>query len=96
MINGDLERSYPGIVSVSYLDIDAVALLHATAAIAASTTSACTSGTPEPSHVLRSMGIEGDRLYGAIRFSFGRFTTPEDVDAAADRLLSELHRLRKI
>ncbi len=96
VINGDLDRSYPGIVSVSYLDIDAVALLHATPGIAASTTSACTSGTPEPSHVLRAMGIEGDRLYGAVRFSFGRFTTPEDVDAAAERLLSELRRLREI
>jgi cysteine desulfurase len=88
--------TYPGILNMSFLDIDAFALLNALSDVAASAASACTTGTLEPSHVLRSMGIEGDRLYGAVRFSFGRFTTVEDIDFASERIAEEVRRLRAI
>jgi cysteine desulfurase len=96
IVNCDGARTYPGILNISFLDIDAFALLNALRDIAASAASACTTGTLEPSHVLRSMGIEGDRLYGAVRCSFGRFTTAMDIDYASERIVEEVSRLRSI
>ncbi len=56
--------------------------------VAASTGPACTSGIPEPSHVLRAIGITTDQSDASIRFSFGRFTTDAEVERAA-RLVSQ-------
>ena len=96
LINCADAKTYPGIMNLSFLDVDAFALLNALHDVAASAASACTTGTLEPSHVLRSMGIEGDRLYGAVRFSFGRFTTPEAIDLASERIAGEVKRLRSL
>lgn len=96
IVNCTGAATYPGILNMSFLDIDAFALLNALRDVAASAASACTTGTLEPSHVLRSMGIEGDRLYGAVRFSFGRFTKPEDIDFASERIAEEVKRLRAL
>jgi len=52
-------------------------------ATAASTGSACTSGTPEPSRVLRALGLDTEQADSSIRFSFGRFTSDEEIEAAA-------------
>lgn len=70
---------------VAALDIDGVA---------ASTGSACTSGSAEPSHVLLAMGIDPDRAHGALRLTAGRGTTVADVDAAADLLRAAVGRMR--
>jgi cysteine desulfurase len=94
IVNCSGAETYPGILSVSFLDIDSFALLNALHDVAASAASACTTGTLEPSHVLRSMGIEGDRLYGAVRFSLGRFTTMVEIDFASERVGEEVKRLR--
>ena len=51
--------------------------------VAASTGAACTSGIPEPSHVLRALGFNAAQAESSIRFSFGRFTTDEEVEEAA-------------
>lgn len=96
IVNCSGAPTYPGILNMSFLDVDAFALLNALNDVAASAASACTTGTLEPSHVLRAMGIEGDRLYGAVRFSFGRFTTPEDIDFASGRIVEEIKRLRAL
>lgn len=61
--------------------------------LAASTGSACTTGTPEPSHVLKAIGLSGDETEASIRFSLGRLTTDQDVDDAVgliDKALSGL------
>lgn len=95
-VNGSRTSWYPGILSVSFEGIDAFAILGALHDVSASASSACSSGTLEPSHVLRAMGIEGDRLYGAVRFSFGRFLSELDVRRAAQRVGEEVTRLREM
>jgi cysteine desulfurase len=93
-VNSDRSRSLPNILNISFSGVDAEALMANLPDLGVSSTSACTSGALEPSHVLRAMGVEGERLYGAIRFSFGRFTTEEEVDYAAGRVVAEVKRLR--
>jgi cysteine desulfurase len=95
-LNGSRTDWYPGIVSVSFEGVDAFAILNALPDVSASASSACSTGTLEPSHVLRAMGIEGDRLYGAVRFSFGRFSGLEEVRVAARRVGQEVRRLREL
>ena len=56
--------------------------------------SACTSATVEPSHVLRGMGVEDRLAHSSLRITLGRFTTEEEADFAADKLLETLRRLR--
>jgi cysteine desulfurase len=95
-MNGDRSRALPNILNISFDGVDAEALMANLPDLGVSSTSACTSGALEPSHVLRAMGIEGDRLYGAIRFSFGRFTTEAEVDYAASRVIAEVRKLRSM
>jgi len=61
--------------------------------VAASSGSACTSGTTEPSYVLRSIGLTDDEASSSIRFSFGRFSTNEDVDEAVELIQDTIFRL---
>jgi cysteine desulfurase len=63
------------------------------AGICASTGSACTAGSSEPSHVLRAMGVPPDWLQGAVRFSLGRYNTPEEVDFVNQKTPSIVQRL---
>jgi len=94
-INGSTAKALPNIVNVSFEQVGSDALLIAlNNQLAISSGSACNSGAVEASHVLRAMGIEGDRLYGAVRISFGRYTTAEEISRAGDILTKEVSRLR--
>jgi cysteine desulfurase len=95
-VNGSRADWYPGILNISFDGVDAFAILNALTDVSASASSACSSGTLEPSHVLRAMGIEDGRLYGAVRFSFGRFLALPDVRRAARRVGEEVNRLRDL
>jgi len=64
--------------------------------ICASAGSACTTGDPEPSHVLRAMGLSSLQAQGAVRFSFGSTTTPEQIDSAAETLAGIVKKLRGV
>ncbi len=64
--------------------------------ICASAGSACTTGEPEPSHVLRAMGLSSVQAQGAVRFSFGRTTTPEQIDTAGAALAGIVKKLREV
>ena len=64
------------------------------AGVACSTGSACASGSSEPSHVLKAMGLEKARIESSIRLSVGATTTMAEVDLAADRILMTISRLR--
>ena len=89
---GDLRHA--GNVNVQFTGFDAHSILGALQPrLAASTGSACTSGTPEPSHVLRALGLSSGEADSSIRFSFGRFTSDEEVSEAAHLIVQALESL---
>jgi cysteine desulfurase len=88
----------PHLLSVAAPGADSEALLmHLDlAGIAASSGSACSTGAVEPSHVLVAMGVPRDLALGAIRFSFGRESTMEDVDRAVEVVPTVVAKVRKL
>lgn len=88
-------QSLPNIINVSFADIDSVTLVTSLQNdVAISSGSACTTGSIEPSHVLRGMGIEGDRLQSAVRISLGRYTTRQQIESALTIITNEVSRIR--
>ena len=82
-VNGTLALRHPGNLNLRFPRIDASLLLqNLHPHVAASTGSACTSGQPEPSHVLHAMGLSSQDANASVRLSIGRFTTEDDVDQA--------------
>ena len=71
-------------------------MLLSEAGIAASSGSACTSGSLEPSHVLRAMGIPFTRVHGSVRFSLSRYNTEEEMHTIVQHMLQIEKRLRDI
>jgi len=88
------EHRLPNTSNLAFADVDATALLRAVPHIAASTGSACSSATLEPSYVLRSLDVPPDRLHASIRFSVGRTNTIEEVEAAVGAIVESVKRLR--
>jgi cysteine desulfurase len=96
-INGDVERSSPFIVNFSIAGISSDALINQLATtVALSSGSACSSGTVDPSYVLRAMGIEGERLYEAVRASFSRYHTMSDISLAVERIIAAVRRMQEL
>jgi cysteine desulfurase len=93
-INGDLERRLPGNLNLRFAGIDADALLAALPEIALSTGSACSSARPEPSPVLRALGLSDAEVRASVRIGLGRGTTSEHMDAAADRIIAAVRLQR--
>ena len=91
-VNGPpAERRHPGNANLRFAGFSAQDILGSLQPrLAASTGAACTTGIPEPSHVLRAIGLRSEQADASIRFSFGRFTTDEQVAEAADRLNNTL------
>ena len=87
-VNGDRENRLPNTTNISFefIEGEAILLRMSDLGIAASSGSACTSGSLEPSHVLRAMGIPFTMVHGSVRFSLSRFTTSEEVDSAIEGL----------
>ncbi|MDP2428477.1 MAG: cysteine desulfurase family protein [Methylobacter sp.] len=95
--NGAPAHKLANIINVSFDQVGADALMIALRdEIAMASGSACNSGAIEASHVLRAMGIEGDRLYGAVRISFGRYNTEAEIKQAGQRMVEEVARLRQL
>jgi cysteine desulfurase len=92
-LNGHAEQRLPGNLNVA-LPVEASALLAALPGLALSTGSACTSAVPEPSHVLRALGLDRARALGSIRIAIGRPTTAGEIERAADLLAAAAARLR--
>jgi cysteine desulfurase len=96
-LNGGQADALPNIINVSFEHVSSDSLIIALREqLAVSSGSACNSGAIEASHVLRAMGIEGDRLYGAIRISWGRYTTATEIDHAGHTIVEEVTRLREL
>ena len=94
-LNGAIgDRRHPGNANIRFDGFDAQDILGALQPqLAAATGAACASGTPEPSHVLGAMGLTEVQSKASIRFSFGRFTTDDDIEAAARLVLKALDTL---
>jgi len=95
-VNGDVEHRLPGNLNVSFAFVEGESLLMGIDDIAVSSGSACTSASLEPSHVLRAMNVGDDLAHSSIRFGIGRFTTREEVDYAADKVIAAVKRLREM
>ncbi|TBW59072.1 IscS subfamily cysteine desulfurase [Marinobacter halodurans] len=94
-LNGDAELSVPGIVNLSFEGVDGESLMLGLRDLAVSSGSACASASLEPSYVLRALGVSDELAHSALRFSFGRFTTAEEIDFAVREIGTVLERLRE-
>ena len=97
-VNGTTDVRLPNTTNVSFarLEAEAILLLLSEQGVCASAGAACSSGSLEPSHVLRAMKIEDKIAHGAIRFSLSRYTTDEEVDRALQILPGVIARLRAV
>ena len=94
-INGDLDHHLPGALNVSVGFVEGEALLMALKDLAISSGSACTSASMEPSYVLSALGLDDELAHSSLRFSFGRFTTEEEVDFAITTFRDTVNRMRE-
>ena len=96
-INGDKEKRLPGNANVSFEGIHGEELLLKLdeKGICASAGSACSSGTPSPSHVLLAIGLKPQIAYGALRITLGEENTKEDIDFLVEQLAEIIPKLRK-
>ena len=95
-LNGHPERHLPNLLNVSFAYVEGEALMMGFNDIAVSSGSACTSASLEPSYVLKALGVGEDLAHSSIRFSFGRFTTEEEIDYAAERVVESVRKLRQM
>jgi cysteine desulfurase len=97
-INGGAAERLPNTTSIAFefVEGEAILLLLSEKGICASSGSACTSGSLEPSHVLRAMGVPFTCAHGSIRFSLSRFTSEAEIDAVIRELPPIIHRLREM
>ncbi|MBS0266098.1 MAG: cysteine desulfurase [Planctomycetes bacterium] len=93
-LNGHPSQRLPGNLNVSFADVDGEQLMHRLTRIAVSSGSACTSAEPEPSHVLKAMGLSESQSKASLRMGLGRFNTAADVDLAIEHLAQVIEKLR--
>jgi cysteine desulfurase len=98
MINGDSENRLPNTTSISfeYVEGESILLMIDEFGICASSGSACTSGSLEPSHVLRAMGVPFTAAHGSIRFSLSIYNTEEEIDFIIEKLPPIIEHLRNL
>lgn len=96
LVNGSLDNSFPGILNVSVEDVEGESLLLDLEPLCVATGSACNSKSRDPSYVLRALGRSDGLAQSAIRFSFGRPTTAEEVEFAMRKYRQAVERLRAL
>ena len=94
-INGSLEHRLPGNINISFAHIKGETLLMAINDVALSSGSACTSATPEPSYVMKALGVGPELGNCSIRFGIGRFNTEAEVDHVIKRIVDTVQQLRE-
>ncbi|HJE70339.1 MULTISPECIES: IscS subfamily cysteine desulfurase [Pseudomonadaceae] len=95
-LNGSLIHRVPHNLNLSFNYVEGESLIMALKDLAVSSGSACTSASLEPSYVLRALGRNDELAHSSIRFTFGRFTTEEDVDYAASKVTEAVNKLREL
>lgn len=92
----DAALRLPGNLNCCFANVDGEALMISMRDVAVSSGSACTSTNPEPSHVLRALGIGDDLTRASLRFGIGRFNTGDEIDFAVERIAESVSRLRSL
>jgi cysteine desulfurase len=95
-LNGEAAPRLPEILNVSFEGVEGESLVTALPMLAVTTGSACSSASGEPSYVLRALGRSTQLAQSSLRFSLGRGTTEQDVDAAAHAVITQVERLRSV
>lgn len=95
-LNGHPEQRLACNLNLSFAFIEGESLVLGIPGIAVSSGSACTSASLEPSYVLRAMGVGDDLAHSSIRFGIGRFTTEEEIDYVAEKVVAAVKRLREM
>ncbi len=95
-INGSMEHRLPHNLNISFAYVEGESLLMGINEIAVSSGSACTSATLEPSYVLKALGAGDDLAHSSIRFGLGRFTTEDEIDYTANKVIEVVRKLREL
>lgn len=95
IINGSRDHHVPGILSVSFENVDGAMLIPSLSKIAVSAGSACSSAILKPSYILTGIGLPEDLARASLRISLGRFTTESEIDIACDDIEQTVAKLRK-
>jgi cysteine desulfurase len=95
-VNGSMAHRLPHNLNMSFQYVEGESLLMGINDIAVSSGSACTSATLEPSYVLKALGLGDDLAHSSIRFGLGRFTTEEEIDYTAEKLIDVVKKLREL
>ena len=95
-LNGDPERRVAHNLNASFNFVEGESMIMAMKDVAVSSGSACTSASLEPSYVLRALGRSDELAHSSIRFTVGRFTTPEEIDFTIDLVTRQVERLREM
>ncbi len=95
-VSGNMDHHVAGIINISFNFVEGESLIMSLPEIAVSSGSACTSASLEPSYVLRALGLNDELAHSSLRFSIGRFTTEENVDAAISGVRASVEKLREL
>ncbi|MEM9372348.1 MAG: IscS subfamily cysteine desulfurase [Planctomycetota bacterium] len=95
-INGHADKRLPHITNISFGFVEGESLMMAVKDVAMSSGSACTSASLEPSYVLKALGVGDDLAHSSLRISFGRWSTEEEADFAADKIIEAVGKLREL
>jgi cysteine desulfurase len=95
-VNGSMESRLPNNLNISFAFVEGESLLMGINDVAVSSGSACTSATLEPSYVLKALGAGDDLAHSSIRFGLGRFSTEEEVDYVAAKVIDVVKKLREL
>ena len=93
-LNGSKENRLPHVANIGFKYVNGEALIGGLTNIAVSSTSACSSASMQPSHVLKALGLSDELVSSSLRFSLGRFTTEEEIDYTIEQVTNTINKLR--